>query len=268
MTTTTSLEQRIADALKDNATVTAIDLAALVVEVTAAIDTADQSAITERERALDPSISPNLAEARQKMEDSAFAANRLRTLLPRLQQHYLEVDAAEEVARWRQQYDKIESLRNHAASEFTKTKALIEQLSDIFRFVEGVENQVRAINASSPSGQPHLTGAELIARNLSASGFSKSDPSILQTCVLRSWSGKEIWPPHCSSFDVSTVMPMAQHDPLQYTEYWFEAKSAHADAIRKEQMRTMAYHDQQAVQREENENERERTRADALRRSA
>ena len=80
-----ALEQQIAAALAD-AGIASADLAVLVQETEAAIVAADQAAATERERAHDPAQSPDPASAYQAMQTAAFAANRLRTLKPRLQQ--------------------------------------------------------------------------------------------------------------------------------------------------------------------------------------
>src|SRR5438094_260125 len=84
---TPTLEQKIAAALTA-ADVTSSDLSQLIAETEAAITTADATAEEERERALDPVKSPDPKQARQTMEEAIFARDRLRTLLPRLQQRH------------------------------------------------------------------------------------------------------------------------------------------------------------------------------------
>jgi hypothetical protein len=80
-----TLENKIASALSA-AAITSSELAALIQETEAAIVEADKVAEQERLKALDPLRSPNATEARQAMEDAAFACDRLRTVLPRLQE--------------------------------------------------------------------------------------------------------------------------------------------------------------------------------------
>ncbi|MGA2312091.1 MAG: hypothetical protein ABSF87_06960 [Xanthobacteraceae bacterium] len=58
----------ISDALKTD--VTSIDLGSLIAETMAAIETAEQGAKAEREKACDPALSPDLSKARAAVEDA------------------------------------------------------------------------------------------------------------------------------------------------------------------------------------------------------
>ena len=82
-----TLEQRIAKALADN-DLDSNALAALIVETTTAIETAEKEAKAAREAALDVIMSPDPVKARTAMEAAAFACERLRGVLPRLQQRF------------------------------------------------------------------------------------------------------------------------------------------------------------------------------------
>ena len=108
-----TLEQRIVDALSTKE-MTAEALAALVAETEAAIATAAKTAAGERIKALDPVLSPDPVRARKAMEDAAFAAERLRTQLPRLQKRYQQVADAEEYAAWATTFDRLKP--KHAAA--------------------------------------------------------------------------------------------------------------------------------------------------------
>jgi uncharacterized protein YjbJ (UPF0337 family) len=74
--TEVSLENRIAAAFTDGPT--SDDVESLITEVEAASRSSNQAAEQARQRALDPTLSPNeVAEARRAMEDAAFARDRL-----------------------------------------------------------------------------------------------------------------------------------------------------------------------------------------------
>lgn len=219
-----TLEKRIADALNNN--IAAIDLAALLAETEAAIT---QASTVERKMALDPTLSPDPTAARAAMTDAEFMANRLRTLLPRLQKRYTDVEAAEALTSWQSDRDRVEVRRNQAANKFMKCRDLIAEMVAIFTEVEEVDHHVNRINSSSPPGQRTLQGCELTARNLAS--FSSSDRSIVATTQLFSFDGKQVWPPRRPS--IATIMaPPPQHDP-RFSADWATARSG-ADAVKKE----------------------------------
>ena len=85
-----NLERRIAAALADEA-IASTAISELLEEMDTAIIAADESAEVERARAMDPALSPDPRKARAAMEDAQFAANRLRTLQPRLQKRLQHV---------------------------------------------------------------------------------------------------------------------------------------------------------------------------------
>ena len=219
-----TIEERIASALKENTTATATDLAALIAETTAAID---QTAMAERDKALDPMRSPDANVARAAMNDAEFICNRLRTMLPRLQARYTDVEAQEYLARWKADRDDVEKLRDAAAAEFSKCRALMEQIAIIFSNTEAVAKECSRVNGTSPPGQRHIQGPELTARHLA--GFSASDPSVLKSTVLF-WDGKKIWPPVQKPISVLMASP-PQHD-ARFSSDWH---AAHSGADQKDQ---------------------------------
>src|SRR6478735_3138725 len=94
-----NLERRIAAALS-NEEIASHALSELLEATNAAIVEAERTVEEERERALDPALSPGLATARNSMEDAVFAAQRLRTLEPRLQKCFAHARYVEACARW------------------------------------------------------------------------------------------------------------------------------------------------------------------------
>jgi hypothetical protein len=126
-----TLEQRIAAALADDDTHSSA-LATLVAETEAAVTDADQEAITAREQALDPIASPDPTEARAAMESAAFTRDRLRTVLPRLQQHFEEVSSHEVYTRWVADYEQTKIKRDAAAAELrTIYPEIVTKLTDL-----------------------------------------------------------------------------------------------------------------------------------------
>ncbi len=89
------LEKRAVAALTAEA-VTAAALAQLIAETEAAIITADNTAEAARTAFYDPVASPDIHTARDAMESTQFAAARLHSLLPRLQEKARKVEAEED----------------------------------------------------------------------------------------------------------------------------------------------------------------------------
>jgi hypothetical protein len=261
-----TLEQRISDALKENTTATtAIDLADLIQETTSAID---QTAKAEREKALDPTLSPDPTAARAALNEAEFMCGRLRTLLPRLQQRYADIEAQEYLARWTTDRDPVEVRRDKAARKFERVRSLISEMAAIFTEAEEVDRDVSRINGSAPSGQRHLQQVELIARNLAS--FSSSDRSIVASTTLLGWDGKAAWPPRKPS--IATIMA----EPLPYSPRcsadWASARAgadaARPDAVNKEQQRIEAYYREETRLQDERRHREDVADRAAKRRSA
>jgi hypothetical protein len=98
-------------------------------------------------------LSPDLKAARAAMEDAEFAATRLRTLLPRLQQRLLEVQAAASAARWDADFQKVATKRDAAAKKFTRYPELVAELCDMFHEAAAVDKECSEVNGSAPLGE-------------------------------------------------------------------------------------------------------------------
>ena len=111
-----ALERKVANALSDEAAASHV-LSELLLEVGAAIGEAERVGEEELEKAMDPALSPDPRKARAAMEDAIFAISRLRTLQPRLQQHYEHARYVEEHARWAESYEDPKSRRDGFVEE-------------------------------------------------------------------------------------------------------------------------------------------------------
>jgi hypothetical protein len=162
-----SLESRLAIALTATDAKSS-DLAKLIAETESAIATADKTAEEERAKALDPALSPDPKAAREVMEDAEFAAARLRTVLPRLQDRCRELQAQEYTAAWKMDFERVEAKRDALAAEYAETyPQVVERLVDLLHRVEACDREVSHINRMAPSGaRAHLRGVELTARGI------------------------------------------------------------------------------------------------------
>jgi hypothetical protein len=241
-----TLEQRGAAALKPDAIGTSADLGALIEEVEAGIAKADQTAAIEKERAFDPALSPDPQLARQRMEDATFAANRLRTLLPRLQQKIVEVSRAERAARWSADADQVEVKVEAAAKKLARYPELVAELVAIFQEVIEVDREVGHINFTAPDGEHRrLNKVELVARGLER--LTVNQPSILENCQLPDWehSDRKVWPPQQPPLGVLVAASMVFANDGRYGPNWFEANKARRAEIERDQQRLADYYDQQ-----------------------
>jgi hypothetical protein len=108
--TAVALEQRIASALS-NTNISSVELREMGPETEAALTEAEATAQGEREKALDPVLSADTAEAEKVVWEAEFKRDRLRLSLSRLRQRHDEVQAAERAARGQADYDTVEAKR-------------------------------------------------------------------------------------------------------------------------------------------------------------
>jgi hypothetical protein len=199
---TSELEKKIATALADK-DIASSNLAALIAETETAIAAADQAAEAERDKALDPALSPDPNAAREAVEAAKFTRDRLRTLLPRLH----EAQAAEYAARWESEYERVEAKRDELARKYAEYPKLVAQLVDLFGSAKAVDEEVSRINGLAPPGEHRrLRGVELTARGLES--FSTADPPIAKRVQLPDWahSARMAWPPP-RPFDPASFAP-------------------------------------------------------------
>jgi hypothetical protein len=219
-----ALEKRISDALAD-AAARSIDIAASITETETAITAADHVALAERIKALDPAQSPDPVKARAAMEDAAFTRDRLKTLLPRLQQHFQTVVAREELATWRSRHDDVKERRDAAAAKLQEVyEPFVEQIVSVLLEIEQIDHDIRQVNATTPADGAtgtHLEPVEIVARAPSGPNWS----SIMNDLRLPHWAphAGQAWPPHrpidFAQLQISTRPP---GDPRRYTARWYE----------------------------------------------
>jgi hypothetical protein len=186
------LEKKIATALA-NKDIGSSNLAALIAETETAIAAADQAAEAEREKALDPALSPDPKAAREAIEAAEFARDRLRTLLPWLQ----ELQAQEFLAQWHADYEGLKVVRDTLAAELREVyPPYAKKIADFLDRIAVNDAALSRLHQARPAGVAlHLLGAELAARGLD--GFTRFEPSIAADFKLPDWGEptKFVWPP-------------------------------------------------------------------------
>jgi hypothetical protein len=229
-----------------------------------AIPQAQEFAKSEHERALDPLQSPlgdaatgqsAAREARQQAEDATFAANRLRTLRPRLLARYHEVSAAEQRQQYLVGYTDLESQGRDLAQELADCYRAVGPLVAVFTRLRPFQQQCHRLHITDPgtggSPLPHVPDPELMACGLR--GFSRDQPSLLDNVRLCDWqSGKEIWPPFQPPFAAEFVLPVPQHPGAAWSSPEYLA-AQHAERVA-EQARMAAHFEQAAKEQEAREN--------------
>ena len=147
---TPTLEQKIVKAFTDE-TIASNDLANLLAETETAIAVADNDATVAEATALDPLQSPDPVKARAVMEDARFKADRLRSLLPRLQSRYEEMNKREVEAAWIVQYDALKPQRDALAEEVkTVYSAAVAKLVPVLSRIEHINAEVSRLHQSKP----------------------------------------------------------------------------------------------------------------------
>jgi hypothetical protein len=87
------------------------------------------------------------------MEDAEFARERLKVLLPRLQQRHGEVAAAEYEKAWAEDSRRVEAMRDAMADELRESYlATVAKLVDVLSRIPAIDAEVDHINLSRPSG--------------------------------------------------------------------------------------------------------------------
>jgi len=244
----TTLEQRITTALKAD-DVKSEDLVALNVETEAAVAAADEAATKTREQALDPLISPDETKARAAMESAAFTRDRLRTVLPRLQQRLQDVQAQEYATRWHADCDEAAIVRDKLAAELQEFYAPVaERLADLMSRIATCDEEVTRIGGNAPSGERRrLAKVELAARNLAS--FTRAVPSIVDTLCLPPWSpGAPEWP-MARPFNATIAAACAPRPfDRRYSPDWWQVKEEEARALREQQERDAAEREAKALE--------------------
>jgi hypothetical protein len=208
---------------------------------------------TARAKFLDPIETPDVNQARAAVEATQFAADPLRTLLPRLQERYQQTDAAEQLARWRVDYDKFKIRRDVLAAELREVyPATICALVNLFARIGEFDAELSALHQRRPSG---TKGLELEARGLEE--YSRDQPSVARELKLPGWSAsnKLVWPPRSTPVAVLVAESMVLRD-AHYSADWHEAQKAD---IAKRVAEENAQFEAEAALQEENKRAYERS---------
>ncbi len=219
-----ALEKDIVAALGDE-NATAASLGELVSRTEAAITEADVAADAARVAFLDPIVEPDAHRAKAKVEATTFVAARLRTLLPRIQDRYREVEADEDRAEWEIDFRALAGERNELAKELKTTyPAAVATLVDLFARVADLDRRLSQLHQTRPSAaKGYLLSAELVARELTE--FSRDEPSITRDLKLPDWSesNKLAWPPSAPTAGLVLATAVAPAFDRRYSADWYQA---------------------------------------------
>jgi hypothetical protein len=245
MNTQPTLEQRISDALQPDTAITSADLAALIEETEVGI------AKAEREGTVDQTLSLDPKAARQAIEDAAFAADRLRLLLSKLQVRYQQACEAARVEEYEAEAQVLDEESIQLAQELRETYPPAQnKLSNLFTRIAVHRQRISALHQRRPAGVQSVRDPELIARNLD--GFDRERPSLLAEVHLLDWNtGRQIWPPPRPSISAAfaaTLVPA--HNPAD----WATNQEQRAAAQQRERQYMAAYYARTTREQEEREN--------------
>jgi hypothetical protein len=210
-----TLEQRLASAVSGSDELSVEQLQALIAEAESAAAAAAQTAIEERERALDLSSDP--ASAQQRVMAADLARDRLQAALPKLQPLLDRAWRREAGERWQRQHDAVAARLEDAAERFARYPELAAEIVELLTLAAEVDKDISAVNQSAPPGRRHLKSVELTARQLQ--NFSISQPSITRDLKLPNWSHSEktAWP---RSEPFTPPFEPAAANPLYSDEWW------------------------------------------------
>ncbi len=215
-----TLEQYIAKALSDNA-LDSNALAVLIAETAEAVEVADKQAIAAREQALDPIASPDPNKARATMESAKFTADRLRNVLPRLQERFDKVHLDERYAAWIVQYDAIKPERDAANAKFstTFTEFVANIIPQMLR-IEEIEREASRVAAAKPTRAREANGD---GRWLAGGPEDQVIQTIMKNLKLPDWEKPNAlaWPQPVNYFSAG-IVPIRPHPAGN----WWQEKQA------------------------------------------
>jgi hypothetical protein len=245
-------EKKLKAALTDRSA-SASELGKILGETDNAIAAAEQEALAARERALDPVVSPDLAQARDSMESAAFYVGRLQTQQPRLLRRYQETVLKEQVQTYLTKLRELAPERDALAAELRTTyETATAELTGLFQRVRIFEQRARSALGSPPANCAVL---------------ERIDTRVLDKCTLPDWQhpDRNLWPPPAdfSAFAASMTIPSvgaAWADPVVQ-----ERQRAERAA---EQERMARHYAAQAAEQLERENRQLRENWEASQRRA
>jgi hypothetical protein len=250
-----TLEQRIDVALQPDAATTSADLAALIEEAETGIAKAEKESEVDQTLALDPKA------ARQAIADATFAANRLRTLLSKLEARYQQVRDEEDAAAWLAELDAFKPERDALAEELRELYPdAVTKIVDLFVRITANDEALSELLQNRPAGaMGRLLSAELHARGLD--GFSYNTPSLRTAVQLIDWdTGRQIWPPSQPSMAAAFAATAMPGYDRRFTADWAQDNERRAAGQRAEQQRMADYYARTTREQEERENREARER--------
>jgi hypothetical protein len=221
-----TFEELLVHALTDN-TISSNSLADLVEETQLAIVTAENDSKIAKSVALDPLQSPDAETARATMEAARFKADRLRSMLPRLQERVIEIGNREEIMAWHARFDPLALKVTAAAAKLKAVYAkATAELVPLFAEIEQLDAEVVAVSAAKPRhASGYLQSVELTSRGLK--NFSVYAHEIMKMKLPDfNDQNKLLWPPN-RQVDWSGVVPaFPKHSGA---DWWKSQQADHAD---------------------------------------
>jgi hypothetical protein len=254
-----TLEERIDVAVQPDAAVTSADLAALMEEAEIGIAKAEKECEVDQTLALNPNA------ARQAIADATFAANRLRTLLSKLQARYQQLQYQDQVTAWQADADVRERERDALSKELWKVvPEACAKVANLFVRITAHNEALSELHQARPAGVTrHLLSAELHARGLDR--FTRETPSLLDLVHLIDLeSGRQVWPPPQRSIAAAFAAVEPSHDSRRFSADWAKDNERRAAAQRAEQQRMADYYARTTKEQEDRENAEAQERFAAL----
>jgi hypothetical protein len=152
-----SLKTKIAAALADNH-IASTDLMALIGDVETGVREAEENAAKARNDALDPAAAIGVAKAGAAVVTAELRRDRLKAALPRLQEHYQQVDAWERKEAWDAAAEAMERRRIALGREFQEHyEPAITQIVDTLRRMRSLDREIDELNGRKPHSGPGIS---------------------------------------------------------------------------------------------------------------
>jgi hypothetical protein len=263
MTNKQTIEQRIAAALGNGATSSAT-ITELIAEAETALRQAVETAEQEHERSLDLGCAdPN--KAAELARAAALRADRLRLVIPRLQEARAAAHTDEQHSRWLAQFRRVEAERDKLGQEFAREyPRLVDALVALFSRMAAVDADAQRVNSIASNAfdgeMRRLSSCEQYAR------AGVGGPEILTAAVLPSFHSRDLlWPPRALGVAaayaaLSAPSPAAPH---AHTSDWWKDGDARSAQLRREAAEAEAFYSRQAETAEARENSDSANRARA-----
>ena len=176
------------------------------------------------------------------MESAKFTADRLRNVLPRLQQRFDKVYLDEQYAAWRPQYEAIKAERDAANAKFrTAFTAFVADIVPQMLRLEQINAETSQVSAAKPTRAREATNDD---RWLAYSPEDQVIHTIMQNLKLPDWEKPNAlaWPQPVNYFSAS-IVPIFQNTGANWHEV-LEEENARRRAD--DEKRAEALHEEEA----------------------